>query len=109
MAETKLKTQAVKMEDFLQVLNNTHPYKLQFGSATLAVSAGSKDYTITLPTAWGTEHKIFMFTGYPASSWSGADIQGVGIPSASPLTTGFARIGSTGAQNFTVYWISIGY
>lgn len=106
MAETKLKTQAIKLEDFLQNLNNTHPYKLQFGSATLAVSAGTADYTITLPTAWTNEHKIFLFGGYPVTSWSGAQIIASGVTS---LSTGYAHISSTGAQDFKIYWISIGY
>lgn len=83
--------------------------KLQAGQTVINVPASANTtIVVNLPAPWPTGHLGFWGSAWPQAAWNGVNVLGVGLPAN--LSQGQIQISnSSGAQNFTVFWLSIGY
>lgn len=83
--------------------------KMQSGQANPAAAMGAQvTLSVTLPVAWPTAQLLFLASAWPGTTWTGVSVLASGQPSG--LTGGVISVGNTSqAQNFTVYWVSLGY
>lgn len=96
---------AATLQKFLQ-MKSPSTAQLQFGSATVALGTGQTTATITLPSAWLSNHLAFILSGGPltVSTTTDAVVQS----GVFGLTQGFYRINSSATQSWQLSWISIG-
>lgn len=93
--------------DWLQLLTTAN-VKLQFGSVTksVPVNAATQFPTVTLTTAWPSNHFIFFCQFLVATTWVGVIAEGCG---PNGLGGGIlALLNSNSTQNYTFYWVSLG-
>jgi hypothetical protein len=78
-------------------------------SGTVGVAGhGGNAVTVNLPFAWPNSHLFFIAQSWPGSTWAG--YSGIISCLAQNLSSGLVEFENTSSNNnYTLYWLSIGY